>query len=116
MILPNILFKVISNDTKNETFIVKYCLSNSDKPIDECKKHCISYWNIDFTSSGSIIDSIRNVATIGIVKELCSQPIIPEHQEIYNEEDFESVNLDQFVGKLVSTSSDSTSNLNEIEL
>ena len=38
------------------------------------------------------------------------------HQEIYNEDDFESGNLDQFVGKLVSTSSDSTSSLNHIEL
>tara|TARA_B100001564_G_scaffold353218_1_gene361820 strand:+ start:443 stop:793 length:351 start_codon:yes stop_codon:yes gene_type:complete len=116
MILPNILFKVISNDIKNQTLIIKYCLSNSDKPIDEHRKHCISYWNIDFTSSGSIIDSIRNVATIGIIKEISAQPIIPEHQEIYNEDDFESGNLDQFVGKLVSTSSDSTSSLNQIEL
>mgnify|MGYP005749204015 CR=1 len=53
---------------------------------------------------------------ISIVNELSQQPTIPEHQDTYHEEDFTSVNLDDFVDKLVSTSSDYTSDLNQIEL
>ena len=53
---------------------------------------------------------------ISIINQLSKQPTIPEHQDTYYEEDFTSVNLDDFVNKLVSTSSDSTSDLNQIEL
>ena len=116
MIVPNILFKVISNDLKNQSMVIKFCLSASDKPIDEYKAYNISYWNLDFTSTGALIDSIRNQGLISIINQLSQQPTIPEHQDTYHEEDFSSVNLDDFVDKLVSTSSDSTSNLNQIEL
>ena len=113
---PDILFKVISNDIKNQSMVIKFCLSASDKPIDEYKAYNISYWNLDFTSTGALIDSIRNQGLISIVNELSQEPTIPEHQDAYYEEDFSSVNLDDFVDKLVSTSSDSTSDLNQIEL
>ena len=113
---PDILFKVISNDVKNQSMVVKFCLIASDKPIDEYKAYNISYWNLDFTSTGALIDSIRNQGLISIVNELSQEPTIPEHQDAYYEEDFSSVNLDDFVDKLVSTSSDSTSDLNQIEL
>ena len=113
---PNILFKVISNDVKNQSMVIKFCLIASDKPIDEYKAYNISYWNLDFTSTGALIDSIRNQGLISIVNELSQEPTIPEHQDAYYEEDFSSVNLDDFVDKLVSTSSDSTSDLNQIEL
>ena len=96
--------------------VIKFCLSASDKPIDEYKAYNISDWNLDFTSTGALIDSIRNQGLISIVNELSQEPTIPEHQDAYYEEDFSSVNLDDFVDKLVSTSSDSTSNLNQIEL
>ena len=113
---PDILFKVISNDVKNQSMVIKFCLSASDKPIDEYKAYNISYWNLDFTSTGALIDSIRNQGMISFINQLSKQPTIPEHQDTYYEEDFTSVNLDDFVNKLVSTSSDSTSNLNQIEL
>ena len=113
---PDILFKVISNDVKNQSMVIKLCLIASDKPIDEYKAYNISYWNLDFTSTGALIDSIRNQGLISIVNELSQEPTIPEHQDAYYEEDFSSVNLDDFVDKLVSTSSDSTSDLNQIEL
>ena len=116
MILPDILFKVISNDVKNQSMVIKFCLSSSDKPIDEYKSYNISYWNLDFTSTGALIDSIRNQGLISIINQLSQQPTILEHQDTYHEEDFTSVNLDDFVNKLVSTSSDSTSDLNQIEL
>ena len=70
MILPDILFKVISNDVKNQSMVIKFCLSSSDKPIDEYKSYNISYWNLDFTSTGALIDSIRNQGIITIVNEL----------------------------------------------
>tara|TARA_A100001391_G_scaffold203305_1_gene195266 strand:+ start:1956 stop:2306 length:351 start_codon:yes stop_codon:yes gene_type:complete len=113
---PDILFKVISNDLKNQSMVVKFCLSASDKPIDEYQAFNISYWNLDFTSTGALIDSIRNQGLITIVNQLSQEPIIPEHQDVYHEDDFSSVNLDDFIDKLVSTSSDSTSDLNQIEL
>tara|TARA_B100000131_G_scaffold247634_1_gene240680 strand:+ start:1002 stop:1352 length:351 start_codon:yes stop_codon:yes gene_type:complete len=116
MNLPNILFKVISNDVRNQSMVIKFCLLSSDKPIDECKAYNISYWNLDFTSTGALIDSIRNQGIVSIVNQLSQLPTIPEHQDVYYDEDFSSVDLDDFVGKLVTTSSDSTSDLNQIEL
>ena len=113
---PDILFKVISNDVKNQSMVIKFCLNASDKPIDEYKAYNISYWNLDFTSTGALIDSIRNQGLISIINELSQQSNIPEHQNAYHEEDFSSIDLDDFVDKLVSTSSDSTSDLNQIEL
>ena len=113
---PDILFKVISNDIKNQSMVIKFCLNSSDRPIDEYKAHNVSYWNLDFTSTGALIDSIRNQGLISIINQLSQQPTIPEHQDTYHEEDFTSVNLDDFVDKLVSTSSESTSDLNQIEL
>ena len=113
---PDILFKVISNDIKNQSMVIKFCLNSSDRPIDEYKAHNVSYWNLDFTSTGALIDSIRNQRLVSIVKEMSQEPTISEHQNAYHEEDFFSVNLDDFVDKLVSTSSDSTSDLNQIEL
>ena len=113
---PDILFKVISNDVKNKSMVIKFCLNASDKPIDEYKAHNVSYWNLDFTSTGALIDSIRNQGLVSIVNEMSQEPTISEHQNAYHEEDFFSVNLDDFVDKLVSTSSDSTSDLNQIEL
>ena len=113
---PDILFKVISNDIKNQSMVIKFCLNSSDRPIDEYKAHNVSYWNLDFTSTGALIDSIRNQGLISIINQLSQEPTIPEHQDAYHEEDFSSVNLDDFVDKLVSTSSDSTSDLNQIEL
>ncbi len=113
---PDILFKVISNDLKNQSMVIKFCLSASDKPIDEYQAFNISYWNLDFTSTGALIDSIRNQGLITIVNQLSQKPIIPEHQDVYHEDDFSSVNLDDFIDKLVSTSSDYTSDLNQIEL
>jgi hypothetical protein len=82
---PNILFKVISNDIKNQSMVIKFCLSASDKPIDEYKAYNISYWNLDFTSTGALIDSIRNQGLISIVNELSQEPTIPEHQDEYYE-------------------------------
>ena len=113
---PDILFKVISNDVKNQSMVIKFCLIASDKPIDEYKAYNISYWNLDFTSTGALIDSIRNQGLISIINQLSQQPTIPEHPDTYHEEDFSSVNIDDFVNKLVATSSDSTSDLNQIEL
>ena len=113
---PDILFKVISNDIKNQSMVIKFCLNSSDRPIDEYKAHNVSYWNLDFTSTGALIDSIRNQGLISIINQLSQEPTIPEHQDAYHEEDFSSVNIDDFVNKLVSTSSDSTSDLNQIEL
>ena len=67
---PDILFKVISNDVKNQSMVIKFCLNASDKPIDEYKAYNISYWNLDFTSTGSLIDSIRNQGLISIINDL----------------------------------------------
>ena len=113
---PDILFKVISNDIKNQSMVIKFCLNSSDKPIDEYKAHNVSYWNLDFTSTGALIDSIRNQGLVSIVNEMSQEPTISEHQNAYHEEDFFSVNLDEYVGKLFSLHPDTTTELNEIKL
>ena len=64
MIVPNILFKVISNDPINESIVVKFCRENAPKAIDEYKAYNISYYNLDFTSPESLVESIRSTYTV----------------------------------------------------
>ena len=43
--LPNILFKVISNDPVNKSMVVKFCRENAQKSIDEFRSYniCLLY-------------------------------------------------------------------------
>ena len=58
--IPNILFKVISNDPINESMVVRFCRENAQKPIDEYRAYNISYRNIDFSSPKAFEDSLRS--------------------------------------------------------
>ena len=76
--LPNILFKVISNDPVNKSMVVKFCRENAQKSIDEYRSYNISYRNIDFSSPKAFEDS--------------------------------------YIGKIVSTTSDTSGSMNRVEL
>ena len=43
--IPNILFKVISNDPINKSIVVRFCRENAQKPIDEYRAYniCLLY-------------------------------------------------------------------------
>ena len=115
MIVPNILFKVISNDPDNQSMVVKYCRENASRPIDTYRSYNVSYYNLDFSSSSALIDSIRSVGTSIVLEQLYEEPAIPENKGEIGEE-FNSVNLDEYVGKLFSLYPDTTTELSEIEL
>ena len=115
MIVPNILFKVISNDPDNQSMVVKYCRENASRPIDTYRSYNVSYYNLDFSSSSALIDSIRSVGTSIVLEQLYDEPVIPENKGEIGEE-FNSVNLDEYIGKLFSLYPDTTTELNEIEL
>ena len=115
MIVPNILFKVISNDPDNQSMVVKYCRENASRPIDTYRSYNVSYYNLDFSSSSALMDSIRSVGTSIVLEQLYNEPVIPENKGEIGEE-FNSINLDEYIGKLFSLYPDTTTELNEIEL
>ena len=113
MIVPNILFKVISNDPINESMVVKFCRENAPKTIDEYRSYNISYYNLDFTSPETLVESIKTTGISIIIEQLNNEPILNENQ---SDKIIESVDLEDYVGKIVSSALDSTGDLNEIEL
>ena len=113
MIVPNILFKVISNDPINESMVVKFCRENAPKAIDEYRSYNISYYNLDFTSADTLIESIKTTGTSIIIQQLNDEPILTQNK---SDDIIESVDLEDYVGKIVSSVFDSTGDLNEIEL
>ena len=113
MIVPNILFKVISNDPINKSLVVKYCRENAQKFIDDYRSYNISYSNLDFTSPEALVESIKTTGISIIIEQLNDEPILNENQ---SDEITESVDLEDYVGKIVSSVLDSTGDLNEIEL
>ena len=115
MILPNILFKVISNDSDNQSMVIKYCRENAPRPIDTYKSYNVSYYNLDFSSSSELVDSIRSVGTSIVLEQLYNEPVLLDNKGEIGEE-VNSINLDKYVGKLFSLQPDITTELNEIEL
>tara|TARA_B000000532_G_C18620743_1_gene299676 strand:+ start:201 stop:542 length:342 start_codon:yes stop_codon:yes gene_type:complete len=113
MIIPNILFKVISNDLVNKSMVVKFCRENAPKAIDEYKAYNISYYNLDFTSPEALIESIKSTGTSIVMQQFNNEPVLSENKS----SDFvQSVDLEEYVGKIVSVTLDSTGDLNKIEL
>ena len=51
--LPNILFKVISNNPTRKQMTVKFCRENAPKSIENYATYNISYSNLDFSSSNA---------------------------------------------------------------
>ena len=113
MIVPNILFKVISNDPINKSLVVKYCRENAQKFIEDYRSYNISYSNLDFTSPEALVESIRSIGTSIVIDQLNSEPILDENK---SSREIHSLDLDEYVGKIVSVTLDTTGDLNQIEL
>ena len=113
MIVPNILFKVISNDPINQSMVVKFCRENAPKVIDEYRAYNISHYNLDFTSPEALVESIRSTGTSIVIKQLNDEPILDENKPT---DLIQSVDIEQYVGKIVSVTLDPTGDLNRIEL
>ena len=113
MIVPNILFKVISNDPINESVVVKFCRENAPKSIDEYRSYNISYYNRDFTSPEALVESIKSTGTSIIIRQLNDEPILDSNR---SDKIKESIDLQDYVGKIVSSVLDPTGDLNKIEL
>ena len=111
--LPNILFKVISNNPTDKQLTVKFCRENAPQPIENYKSYNISYRNLDFSSSNALIESIRSVGSYIAQQQFLDEPILEENK---SNSDIDSIDLGDYVGKIVSVSFDSTEQLNEVKL
>ena len=111
--IPNILFKVISNDPINKTMVVKFCRENAPEPIDQYKAVNISYYNLDFSSTDALVESIRSAGSDRVLKQLNAEPILVENK---SNDIPDSVDLNEFVGRIVSATLDPLGDLNQIEL
>ena len=110
---PNILFKVISNDPINKSIVVKFCRENAQKPIDEYRSYNISYRNIDFSSPKAFEDSLRSRGNPVIMKQLINEPIIEENKSV---SEILSTDINDYIGKIVCTTSDTSGSMNKVEL
>ena len=111
--LPNILFKVISNNPTHQQMEVKFCRENAPEPIENYQSYNISYRNLDFSSSNALIESIRSVGSYIAQQQFLDEPILEENK---SNSDIDSIDLGDYVGKIVSVSFDSTEQLNEVKL
>ena len=111
--IPNILFKVISNDPINESMVVKFCRENAQKPIDEYKSYNISYRNIDFSSPKAFEDSLRSRGNPMITKQFLNEPALEINKGV---PEILSTDINDYVGKIVCTSSETSGSLNRITL
>ena len=111
--LPNILFKVISNNTERQKMTVKFCRVNAPKPIENYESCSISYRNLDFSSSNALVESIRSVGSGIIMKQFLDEPILKENK---NDSYIDSIDIEDYVGKLVSVSFNATEELNDVKL
>jgi len=113
MISPNILFKVIRNDPINKSIVVKFCRENAQKSIDEYKSVNISYRNIDFSSPKAFEDSMRSRGNPLVMKQLINEPILDQNKGVSG---IFSTNIDDYIGKIVCTTSDTSGSLNKVTL
>ena len=111
--IPNILFKVILNDPINESMVVKFCRENAQKPIDEYKSYNISYRNIDFSSPKAFEDSMRSRGNPIIMKQLLNEPPLEVNKGV---PEILSTDINDYVGKIVCTTSETSGSLNRITL
>tara|TARA_B100000287_G_C20633236_1_gene780670 strand:- start:1208 stop:1546 length:339 start_codon:yes stop_codon:yes gene_type:complete len=111
--IPNILFKVISNNTERQKMTVKFCRANAPKPIENYDSCSISYRNLDFSSPDSLVDSLRSIGNSIIIEQLSDEPILEENSII---EELDSIDINDYVGKIVSISYHSEEELNQVEL
>ena len=113
MILPNILFKVISNNPTHQQMTVKFCRENAPEPIENYQTYNISYRNLDFSSSNALIESIRSAGSYIAQQQFLDEPILEENK---SNEDIDSIDIEDYVGKIVSVTSDDINQLNEVKL
>jgi len=111
--LPNILFKVISNNPIDKQMMVKFCRENAPEPIENYQSYNISYRNLDFSSSNALIESIRSVGSYIAQQQFLDEPILEENK---SNDDIDSIDIEDYVGKIVSVTFDSTQQLNEVKL
>ena len=111
--LPNILFKVISNNPIDKQMMVKFCRENAPEPIENYQSYNISYRNLDFSSSNALIECIRSVGSYIAQQQFLDEPILEENKP---NDDIDSIDIEDYVGKIVSVTSDSINQLNEVKL
>ena len=111
--LPNILFKVISNNPTRQKKTVKFCRENAPKSIDSYETYNISYSNLDFSSSNALIESIRSVGSSIAQQQFLDEPTLEENK---SNNDIDSIDVEDYVGKIVSVPFNAIEELNEVEL
>ena len=73
----------------------------------------ISYRNLDFSSPNALVESIRSVGSGIVMKQFLNEPIVEENKSNI---DIDSIDIEDYVGKLVSVSFNDTEELNDVKL
>ena len=104
---------MIRNNSERQQMTVKFCRENAPEPIENYRTYNISYRNLDFSSSTSLVESIRSVGKHIVEQQLMNEPILDANK---GKEDIDSVDLDDFVGKMVAVEYLVTEELNDVKL
>ena len=104
---------MIRNNSERQQMAVKFCRENAPEPIENYRTYNISYRNLDFSSSTSLVESIRSVGKSIVEQQLMNEPILDANK---GKEDIDSVDLDDFVGKMVAVEYLVTEELNDVKL
>ena len=93
--------------------VVRFCRENAQKPIDEYRAYNISYRNIDFSSPKAFEDSLRSRGNPVVMKQLINEPIIEDNKGV---PEILSTDINDYIGKIVCTTSETSGSLNKVTL
>ena len=102
----NLIFKVVSNDPEKEQLVVKFCRQNARESIDSHEPYALDYLHLDFNTPEKLAASIITCLTHHIEEQVRTEPILKENSNI---EKVDSIDLDDYVGKIVAVDYDTLS-------
>ena len=108
-----VIFKITDFFPESNRIAVKFCRENAQKPIDEYRSYNISYRNIDFSSPKAFEDSMRSRGNPIIMKQLLNEPPLEVNKGV---PEILSTDINDYVGKIVCTTSETSGSLNRITL
>lgn len=103
----NLIFKVVSNDPEKEQLVVKFCRQNARESIDSYEPYALDYLHLDFNTPQKLVRSILTCLLHHIEEQIRNEPTLDENSNI---ESIDSVNIDDYLGKIVGMEWDDVEN------
>jgi hypothetical protein len=103
----NLIFKVVSNDPEREQLVVKFCRQNARESIDSYEPYALDYLHLDFNTPQKFVLSVLRCLMYHIEEQVRNEPILEENSNI---ETIDSVDINDYVNKIVGMEWDDVEN------